>query len=52
MGINRYYIVFATTSLSIFNKIIDMLKSMSGFNFGSLSGENEDIDEYAMYGDG
>ena len=28
-----------------------MLKSMSGFNFGS-SGAYEDIDEYAMYGDG
>ena len=36
----------------LFNKIIDMLKSMSGINFGSSSGEYEDIDEYAMYGDG
>jgi hypothetical protein len=35
----------------LFNKIIDMLKSMSGFNFGSSS-DYEDIDEYAMYNDG
>ena len=36
----------------LFNKIIHMLKSMSGFNFGSSSGAYEEIDEYAMYGDG
>lgn len=35
----------------LFNKIIDVLKSMSGFNFSSSS-DYEDIDEYAMYIDG